>query len=618
MIKPDQQPDLTRDFPPVPTEAWEAKIHDDLKGADYEKRLIWKTPDGLAFRPYYREEDLDALNHLHALPAESPYVRGKQAGGNDWIIRQDIDVADPAKANELARKAVAGGVEALGLQAMELTGPDKLAMLLQGLAPEKTALHFAMAPDSLALTAWLSDWLAGREGKGSIHADPLSGCLFYGERFGNPEENLDKLACLVKEAAVRLPGFRTVGVNGKFFHDAGAGTVQELAFTLAQANEYLAALTARGLDADQISARMHFTLAVGSHYFLEVAKFRAMRMLWAEVVKAYQPQKEEAGQLFMHGATSAWNKTLYDPYVNMLRSTTEAMSAAIGGVDSLQIDPFDSSFRQPGDFSLRMARNQQIILKQEAYFNRVADPAAGSYYVETLTASLAKAAWELFVEVEEQGGFIPAATGDFILQAIGETRRKRDMDIALRRQVFVGTNQYVNPQERMLDKLERQVRPAGPARLQPYRGAQAFEALRLAVEKHEQAGQEVPRVYLVPFGDLVMRKARAGFSSQFFGVAGYQVQEGQGSEDPLAGTKAAVEAGAHVVVFCSSDEAYAGLAEAVSLVRQKTPQARIVVAGHPKAHLEMLQEAGVQHFIHLRSNVLEELTRLNELFHIKQ
>lgn len=603
---------LFQEFPPVSTQQWEEKIHEDLKGADYEKKLIWKTIEGLKIRPYYRAEDLEKLAHMHALPGEAPFVRGGKTRNNDWEIRQDVDAEDPEKANATALNALAKGAEAVGINAGEVASAVDLARLIENIDPAKTPVHLNHAKNFLQLAEWLVN-MYNQEARGSFNFDPLGYFVLYNKFYDSREANMEQAAELLKLGKDRLPKFKTITVNGQHFHNAGASLVQELAFALAQGNEYLAALTEKGFTADDIANRMTFTLAVGSNYFLEIAKLRAVRMLWAKIVEQYQPAIPESMKMNIHAVTSSWNKSIYDPYVNMLRTTTEAMAAAIGGADSMTVQPFDSTYKKSDDFSDRIARNQQIVLKYEAYFNKVSDPAAGSYYVENLTHSIAEAAWKLFVEVEEQGGFITSVEKRFIHEQIQNTCQQRDMDIAMRKQVFVGVNQYPNLSEEMLDKLQPIAKLTDLAGLRPYRGVQAFEALRLAVENHKKKGFDVPKVFLLTYGNLTMRKARASFTTNFFGVAGYQIIDNPGFQNIEEGVQAAIDQGVDIVVLCSSDEEYADMAPAATFIKEKSPETQVVVAGYPKELLEQLDQAGVDHYIHMRTNLLQALTHFNEL-----
>lgn len=606
---------MFQEFPPVSTQQWEEKIHEDLKGADYEKKLIWKTIEGLKIRPYYRAEDLEKLAHMHALPGEAPFVRGGKTRNNDWEIRQDIDAEDPEKANAIALKALAKGAEAVGLNASATDSANDLAKLIENIDLVKTPVHFNHGKNFPQLAEWLVN-MYNQEARGSFNFDPLGYFVLYNKFYESREANMEQATQLLKLGLERLPKFKTITVNGQHFHNAGASLVQELAFALAQGNEYLAALTEKGFSADDIANRMTFTLAVGSNYFLEIAKLRAARLLWAKIVEQYKPAKPESMKMTIHAVTSSWNKSIYDPYVNMLRTTTEAMAAAIGGADSMTVQPFDSTYKKSDDFSDRIARNQQIVLKYEAYFNKVSDPAAGSYYVENLTHSIAEAALNLFVEVEEQGGFITSVEKRFIHEQIQQTCQQRDMDIAMRKQVFVGVNQYPNLNEEMLDKLQPIAKLTDLAGLRPYRGMQAFEALRLAVENHKKKGFEVPKVFLLTYGNLTMRKARAGFSTNFFGVAGYQIIDNPGFQNIEEGVQAAIDQSADIVVLCSSDEEYADMAPAATFIKEKSPKTQVVVAGYPKELLEQLDQAGVDHYIHMRTNLLQALTHFNELMGI--
>ena len=613
-------PGLFAEFPGISTRQWEAKINEDLKGADYEKKLVWHTLEGLRIKPYYRQEDLSALSHINALPGQYPFVRGKETKENKWDIRQDFDESDPATANKLALEALDRGAEAIGFNVENVAGPDILEKLLSGINPTLHAIHFLHSKNYKPLFRDFTS-LARKAGwdtteiKGSLNFDPLGFLALYGKFYGSAEENYrDALELLNDGKNYKM--FRVIQVNGQHYHNAGAHIVQELAFALSQGNEYLAALTEKGVSVDELAPRMQFTFAVGSNYFLEIAKFRAVKMLWAKIVEQYKPSSEATMKINLHAVTSGWNKSVYDPYVNMLRSTTEAMAATIAGVDSLTIDPFDNTYKKADTFSRRVARNQQIVLRHEAYFGKVADPAAGSYYIENITDLIADAAWKLFVEMENMGGFVNAVEGDFIKGQIEATCQKRDLDIAMRKQVFVGVNQYPNLQEKMLDKLEPTARLSDLGQLRPYRGVQAFEALRLAVENHEKKGFKVPKIYLFTYGNLAMRKARATFATNFFGCAGYTIEEAPMISSLEEGIEKALNAEADAIVFCSSDEEYAQMTVAARAIKEKQPQVQIVVAGNPKEIMNELDEAGVQHYVHMRTNTLETLQRFNDVFGI--
>jgi len=616
----DKQRRLFDEFPPVSTSEWESKILEDLKGADYEKKLVWSTVEGLKIRPYYRAQDLAGLNYVRVMPGQYPFVRGNNTKENHWDVRQDLDDTDPTVAGRKAVDALDRGAEAIGFNAENIHHRDDLRELLTGLNLRKHGVHFLHSSNYKPLVREFVELV--REGgvapedvKGSVNFDPIGFFVLYGRFYGSATENYRDAAEIFRSAA-GMNRFKLITVNGQHYHNAGAHIVQEIAFSLLHGNEYLAALTQNGLDIDQIASRMQFTLAIGSNFFMEIAKLRAIKLLWAKVVEQYQPKSQDSLKICIHATSSLWNKSIYDPYVNMLRTTTETMAAALAGVDSITVAPFDTTYKKADEFSLRIARNQQIILREESYFSKVVDPAAGSYYIEKITDQIAEAAWKLFVDLEEAGGFVPAAERGLIISEIEKTCQKRDMEIAMRRQVFVGVNQYPNTQEKMLDKVQPTAGLNELAQLKPYRGVQAFEAIRMAVENHVQEGNKQPVVYLFTWGNLAMRKARATFSANFFGCAGYNIIEGATVENLNQGIEKALAAYPDIVAFCSSDEEYSSMIPAVEEIRAKQPSIQLVVAGNPQDVMEQLNNAGVQHYIHLRTNTLEALRRFNDVLGI--
>ena len=411
-----------------------------------------------------------------------------------------------------------------------------------------------------------------------------------------------KLVELIKRRGeLRRVKFITVG--GDIFQNCGSTIVQELAFTMAVGSEYLNKLMENGLSVDDAASAMKFNFSISSNYFMEIAKFRAARMLWANIVKGYNPEKECSCKMFAHAVTSTWNQTAYDPYVNMLRGTTEAMSATLGGVHSLEVLPFDYSFEAPTEFSKRIARNAQLLLKHESHFDQVIDPAGGSYYIESLTSSIAAEAWALFREIEEKGGYIAAFKEGFIVSRVKASAEAKDKSIATRRLILLGANQYPNFTE-VADKeiCECKVtrKEAEGNVLVPYRGAMAFEAMRLHVDR---SGKE-PKAFMLTCGSLSMARARAQFSCNFFACAGIRVQDNTFFHSVEEGVAAALEAKADIVVVCASDDDYAEVAPKVKeLLADK---AILVVAGAPACTPE-LEAQGITNFINVKSNVLETL-----------
>ncbi len=317
----------------------------------------------------------------------------------------------------------------------------------------------------------------------------------------------------------------------------------------------------------------------------------------------------------VHAVTSQFNQTIYDAHVNLLRSMTETMSAALAGVDSIETLPFDLQYKQPDEFSERIARNQQLLLREESHLNKVVDPAGGSYYIENLTASIAKVAWELFNKIEDEGGFLVALRKGEVQKAVNESGVKRHVDVARRKEILLGTNQYPNFNEKALDKIEKDGKACGcgcSAEVEDGaveslifdRAASQFEQLRLDTER---SGKR-PKVFMLTIGNLAMRLARAQFSANFFGCAGYEIIDNIGFNTVKEGVDAAIEKGADVVVLCSSDDEYAQYAP--EAFKELDGRAMFVVAGAP-ACMEELKAQGIEEFIHVRVNVLDTLIKFN-------
>jgi methylmalonyl-CoA mutase len=607
---------LFQQFPEVSTQEWEAVIMKDLKGADYTKKLIWQTDEGFNVRPYYRAEDLVDISYLDTLPNEFPYTRGYKTDSNNWEIVQEITEKDPQKANEMAIYAIGKGANLIAFNTADITTFAQMESLLNGINLEKHGVQFNHSKSYIPLVKLFVEYIDAKGYNkeniiGAINFDAIVFALKQGKFYRSKEEDLDqafKLISLTKE----LKKFKVINVNGLALHNAGASIVQELGYSLATANEYIAYLVAKGIPVHQVTRKLQLTLSVGTNYFMEIAKLRAVRLLWSTIVDQYKPECDCAYQLKVNTVASSWNKTLYDPYVNILRSTTEGMAASIGGADSIALKPFDLVFKQEDDFSARINRNIQVILKEESYFDKVVDPAAGSYYIENLTNSISEHAWKLFQYVESKGGMIALVENGEVKAEILKSCHKRNMDIATRKYILLGTNQYPNTDEMMLDKMERSC-DSDSSGLQSYRGAKAFEDLRLATEQFAKNNFR-PKVLLLKIGNLAMRQARAGFITNFFGCAGYEIIDNAGFASVEEGVNAALDTHANIVVMCSSDEEYATLGvEAAQLLKSKNPKTLFVIAGNPSESIEALKTAGTDDFIHVKVNVLESLQKYNNL-----
>lgn len=609
---------LFTEFPPVSTSEWMEKVTTDLKGADFAKRLVWKTKEGFNVQPMYRAEDIENLKTTDALPGEYPYIRGTKKC-NSWKVRQDIDTSSLEEANKKALDILNKGVDSLGfkLKADHLN-VESLAILLKDICVECIEINFSTcgkkAPQLVeALTAYYAAAnVDATKAKGSINFDPMSRML----KRGRDAADFAELGAALIKATESLPKYKVITINGSLLSNAGGYISQELGYTLAWGNEWMAKLTEVGVTPDVAAKSIKFNFGISSNYFMEMAKFRAARMLWAQIVATYKPESSCAAKMQIHAQTSEFNMTIFDAHVNLLRSQTEAMSAALAGVDSLTVTPFDKCYQTPDDFSERIARNQQLLLKEESHFDKIVDPAAGSYYVETLTVSIAEQAWKLFLTVEEKGGFYAALKEGYIQSEIQASSTARHEAMARRSEILLGTNQYPNFNEMAKGKIaekptkghccgghahtcEKQIET-----LSFERAASDFEALRLATE----AATKRPKVFMLTIGNLAMRLARSQFSSNFFACAGYEVIDNLGFDTAEAGVEAAVAAKADIVVICSSDDEYAQYAP--EALQALAGRAELVVAGAPACMAE-LQSKGIEQFIHVRTNVLDTLRAFN-------
>ncbi|MDR2583605.1 MAG: methylmalonyl-CoA mutase family protein [Fibromonadaceae bacterium] len=616
------QEKLFAEFPDVSTEEWESTIQADLKGADYEKKLVWKTLEGIAVKPYYRKSDTDGISWLlNNLPGEFPFVRGTKKTDNDWEIREDIYEQDIAAANSAAKHALERGAEALSfksricgkcgvIRGQNVQSQDDFNALLNGIDLSKIPVYFNFGTRALQALEMLSK--CSKSAKGGIIYDPLAELAQRGKISVAKDAILKEAAKAAAFAVKNLPAVNAITVQSHPYHNAGANIIQELSIALSAGLEYMNALTDEGLTAEQAASQITFSFSVGSRYFLEIAKIRAFRVLWANILKKYGV----TGTAKIHASTSMWNSTVFDPNVNMLRVTTEAMSAAIAGADSITVIPYDAAFKTPDEFSCRIARNVQLLLKNESRFNKIIDPAAGSYYVESLTDQIASKSLEAFKKIESQGGLLAALLSGSVQKELAETQKQKEKLIMQRREVFIGTNQYPNLLEKMSDKIKKtddsSKTEGGEGttveKLSIRRGAEVFEKLRLQTEEYAKKTGSAPKVFLWTAGDLAMRLARATFIKNFFGCAGYTVIDTNGIPSAQEGIELVKKNTPQIVVLCSKDDEYLELAKEIFPALEKEfPNIIRIVAGNPK-EAEELKAAGAQDFIHILTNAIESLS----------
>lgn len=479
-VKLGDKPDLKKEFAIPSFEDWKKQVEKDLKGESFDKKLTTKTYEGITLQPIYTSLDTKDLPQLNNLPGFGNQLRGSNVSGyniHSWEIAQEYNQSLSEDLNKVLTSDLKRGLNSinivldnptkLGLDAdqsksgevgnggLSISGVRKMQVLFKDieLTNQPINIHcgFSGLPITLLFNSYANETRTSLMNiKGSLTSDPYEYLLSNGELPFTLNQIFDEIKLSTELMIKSNSPLKTIGVNGMVFNNSGANAVQELAFTLSTAVEYFQEMIDRGLKADDVAKRIKFTFGIGSFYFMEIAKLRAARMFWNNILQAYGVY-EANRRMFIHVKTTKFNQTYCDPYANVLRTTTEAFSAIAGSVDSLHTNSFDESFNQSNDFSRRLARNTQIILKEESHLDQVIDPAGGSFFVETLTDDIANAAWKLFQTIEENGGMLKSIQSGFVLDEISKTAESKKKDFAKRKSVLVGTNMYANPKEEMID-----------------------------------------------------------------------------------------------------------------------------------------------------------------------
>ncbi len=646
---------LFEEFPPVSTDEWYEKIRADLGPRDLEDVLHWDT-NGVSMPALRRREDLAGLAHVDPEADPPPLSAPSASAPNGWRVRQDIRHPDVDTARRLAKTAVQRGATDLGLvpdpasaSGLPLSSPHPVADVLGDLDLDSVRLHLEGGPAAPVLFADLLNTVsdAPLPPDTTVAFDPVG---TQAQGLGPPPAHAFDLAATLATSAPE--GVRSLAVDTRVYHAAGGTAVHELAYALGALSEALAHLLDRGCSLSTIVSRLHVLVAVSPRYFVGLAKLRALRLLVPQVIDAYAQDRAASvtvgpDDVFVQAETSRRAETVFDPYVNILRSTTEAMAAVLGGCDVLSVRPYDATLRPAENFSSRIARNTQLILEHESHFDAVADPAAGSYYVETLTDKLARAAWSEFQSLEADGGLLEGLQTDTVQSTLRQSRDRLQQHVNDRSEVVVGTNHYPNLKETRLDDLDASEPPTTPPTedapstsapaprslsalrsavaeastcasvadqlqrtaadhepLPSIRPSEELEALRLRTERHAQKEGRAPVVFLAPLGPTGPRSARATFARNFFGVAGFDVREHIRFDAPADAAASAQEATADVVVLCSGDQTYPDLAPPLRAALQShEPSPLLVVAGNPDA----LPDVPADAFIHRGSPLLDTL-----------
>lgn len=668
---------LFPEFKPATYEEWYAAAEKLLKGAPFDKKMNTKTPEGIVLKPIYNRSD---VGFEPSLPGFGDFVRGVKPDGNKtspWLISQEISAVSPDEFNakildalnkgQTSVEIVLDAPSAESVDAADAAEADvgkgglsafcaqDFKKALKGVAVECIDVNISAKDFALPAFAAFLAAADGRKISGSIRFDPVSALAQNGSSPRPIKDALDEMHKIAAYCAKHAPQFGAIGIDTMAYSSAGASAVEELACAFATAAFYIREMLARGMSIDAVAPLVRFRFALGGNFFMEIAKFRAARVLWSNVVRAFGGAGDSL-KIKVNARTAFFNKTKFDPYVNMLRTTTEAFSGVVGGVDSMTVGAFDEILRASDEFSERIARNQQIILQEECGLSDVADPAGGSYFVETLTRQLASKAWELFAEMEKAGGMLEALKSGFVQEKIEAVAALRRKGYDSRRSSVVGTNNYANLSEKPLENVSadavaaarkqrvadsRQMKkPAvkvssvatvedvlaalkAGATFSALRGAlcksgagesvkalpsvravEHFEKLRMASAEFKNRTGSVPKIFLLTMGPLVQHKIRADFIRGFFEVGGFDVVYPNGFADAQAAADAFAQSGCKYAVICSTDATYPELVPAVcSAVKKSKPDAVVYMAGAAPAELEgAFKDAGCDGYVNIKSN----------------
>ncbi len=691
-------------FPDVPLDEFEIPTYDEwreacielLKGAPFEKKMFFKTFENITFEPMYFRNTTEEILPKNSFPGMGDYLRGANVNGYvkaPWGIAQACDETFPAENNELLKHEIDKGstiynikldcatkkakdareCKRPGCGGVSLTTLEDVETLLNGLKLDKYPLY-VYAGESAAPVAALIIAAVKKNGgdlsklRGFIGANPIGELAAKGELTQSLDKLYDEAAAVAKWAVKNAPELKTFMVNSDAFSNGGANDVQEIAYTLSAAVAYIRALLERGLTIDEAAAQIMFGVSAGANFFMQIAKLRAIRPIWAEIIKAFGGS-ENAQKIHVHARPALFFKTVYDPYVNMLRNTSEIFSAVVGGLDSFENAPFDEPIRKGDEFSRRIARNMQIILQEEFGMLQPIDPAGGSWAVETLTKQIKEKIWAEFQLIEGKGGIVAALKEGYPQAEIQKVLDARFKAVESRKDRIVGNNMYANmTEERLETRAEnfdenKKVRTAAiekylanvdakgalakvdaanfdtvidaaaagatiaeirsalgtgesdkVQKIAAHRLSEKFEALREATEKFKTEKNDNVKIFLANMGPIPQHKARADFTTGFLQVGAFEVLGNNGFATVDEAAAAAKESGADAVVICSTDATYPEIVPALApKLHEVLPNATVYLAGTAPAELvETYKNAGIDDYINIRSNCYQTLISMQK------
>jgi len=615
------------EFPEVDRAAWRAAVEKILKGADFDRRMVTRTEDGVAIQPLYGPDDPagDA-----GVPGRYPFVRGGREVQGAWRLEQRQAHPDPATANKQALDDLEHGVQALRLaiadplddapEGVRLGEPGELACVLDQVVTDAAPVSLEAGSRGLAMARalvarWRESGADPAAVAGDLHIDPLAALARTGRLPEAPRDAFAEIAGFVGELDGGFAQVRALGADLRPVHEAGAGPSLELAVGLAQAAESLRLAEQGGLAPEVAARQLTWLVAVDDDVFMGIAKLRALRRCWSTMAAAVGDHTAPR----IVAETSRRMLAKRDAYVNVLRNTLAAFAGATGGADALTVLPFTWSLGLPDRSARRMARNTQLILKEEAGLERVVDPGGGSFYVENLTDQLANAAWATFQELEREGGFLALLANGGLAGRIDEQWAKRERALATRREMITGVSAFPLVDEhaveldpfdpRELDTAFAAARPAVAESVTPLprrRVAERFEALRDAADRAAETRGR-PEVMVVHLGSLAESNVRASWTRSLLEAGGLGCVDSAPVADAAGVAEACRQAGPKFVVLCSSDARYAELAEAAAKAAKEAGVATVALAGRPGDNEAAWRAAGIDVFLYAGMDVLAEL-----------
>lgn len=590
----------TESFPTPTIEEWQEKAEASLKGRKIAT-LGKMTFENIELKPLYTSEDQDAISQF---PAQSDYRRGIHALGyisQGWMVAQKLAIKPDLKESLSAAFT-------MGQSTISFEVTDSLFSQIKALEDFQEDYPYSLNAKKFhgRFIEAVSELPSASKATGYIGQDPIALLAEWGAEEDNISNRYNDFYNTVKKAISDLPNVSTILVDTTPYHNGGANAVQELATAVSTGVSHIEELSKRGLSLETILSKIVFQFSIGANFFMEIAKLRAARILWSKVAELYSADEEKRGMV-ISAATSSFTKTVNDPYVNLLRAGNEAFAAVLGGIQYLHVSAFNEPEGNGTDFSERIARNTQLILKEEAHLTMPVDPAGGSWYIEQLTKELAEKAWEQFLVIDEMGGMIEALQQGWLQSEIAQIRVSREEAIATRKQTIVGTNKYADLQGDSLEvnqieciKQTGFIEPIPQGRL-----AVSYENLR---RKSSQLKQSA--VGLITLGSLKTHKARVDFITGFLAPGGiYGVVSGE--VNSIDEAKAFIERTNYVhYCFCGSNDAYEELGvESVKQIKEIYPHVQLYLAGFPEDK-DAWVKAGITDFIHVKSNCYMTLATL--------